>query len=184
MKFVWRTNQQCWLSHNAVFHSWCSFIFGFFTCKSLSERIWHPAKKKTLISWAQHDKTLQERGPPCQAGSHVARLNFKTSRVDVYKCLSLIVGFSVTVTIWLREVVSCGDFILCAVTSFLAMSLVGIYPGRASGNHRICWQKKIAFSYSDPGDTLENKLNDLKPLYSRKKSYAFQKKLKCSCLAG
>ena len=38
--------------------------------------------------------------------------------------------------------------------------------------------KKIAFSYSDPGDTLKNKLNDLKPLYSRKKSFAFQKKSK------
>ena len=47
-----------------------------------------------------------------------------------------------------------------------------------AGNHCISWQKKIAFSYSDPGDTLENKLNDLKPLYSRKKSFAFQKKLK------
>ena len=47
-----------------------------------------------------------------------------------------------------------------------------------AGNHRIPWQKKIAFSYSDPGDTLENKLNDLKHLYSRKKSFAFQKKLK------
>ena len=43
---------------------------------------------------------------------------------------------------------------------------------------RIPWQKKIAFRYSDAGDTLENKLNDLKPLYSLKKSFAFQKKLK------
>ena len=47
-----------------------------------------------------------------------------------------------------------------------------------AGNYRIPWQKKIAFSNSDPGDTLDNKLNDLKPLYSRKKSFAFQKKLK------
>ena len=47
-----------------------------------------------------------------------------------------------------------------------------------AGNHRIPWQKKIAFSYSDPGDNLKNKLNDLKPLYSCKKSVAFQKKLK------
>ena len=33
----------------------------------------------------------------CQGvgGSHVTRLNFKTSRVGVYKCLSLIVGFAV-----------------------------------------------------------------------------------------
>ena len=38
--------------------------------------------------------------------------------------------------------------------------------------------KKIAFSYSDPGDTLKNELNDLKPLYGRKKSFAFQKKSK------
>ena len=64
-------------------------------------------------------------------GSHVARLNFKTSRVGVYKCLSLIVGFAVTVEIWPKEVVSCCDFILCAVATFWAMSLLGIYPGRA-----------------------------------------------------
>ena len=40
--------------------------------------------------------------------------------------------------------------------------------------------KKIAFSYSDPGATLQNKLNNLKPvpLYSRKKSFVVQKKLK------
>ena len=63
---------------------------------------------------------------------HVARLNFKTSCVGVYKCLSLIVGFAVTVAIWPREVVSCRDFILRAVATFWAMSLVGIYPGRAS----------------------------------------------------
>ena len=69
---------------------------------------------------------------PCQGWSHVTRLNFKTSCVGVYKCLSLIVGFAVTVTIWPREVVSCRVFILRAVTTFWAMSLVGIYPGRAS----------------------------------------------------
>ena len=67
-----------------------------------------------------------------RGGSHVAHLNFKTSRVRVYKCLSLIVSFAVTVAIWPREVVSCHDFILCAVATFWAMSLVGIYPGRAS----------------------------------------------------
>ena len=64
--------------------------------------------------------------------SHVTRLNFKTSRVGVYKCLSLIVGFAVTVASWPKKVVSCCDFILCAVTTFWAISLVGIYPGRAS----------------------------------------------------
>ena len=69
---------------------------------------------------------------PCQGWSHVTCLNFKTSCVSVYKCLSLIVGFAVTVAIWPREVVSCLDFILGAVATFWAMSLVGIYPGRAS----------------------------------------------------
>ena len=73
---------------------------------------------------------------PCQGGaggegSDVARLNFKTSCVGVYKCLSLIVGFAVTVAIWPREIVSCRDFIFRAVATFWAMSLVGIYPGRA-----------------------------------------------------
>ena len=65
-------------------------------------------------------------------GVHVARLNFKTSHVGVYKCLSLIVSFAVTVAIWPREVVSCRNFILRAVAPFWAISLVGIYPGRAS----------------------------------------------------
>ena len=65
-------------------------------------------------------------------GSHVAHLNFKKSHVGVYKCLSLIVGFAVSVAIWPREVVSCRNFILCAVTSFWAMSRIGLYPGRAS----------------------------------------------------
>ena len=68
---------------------------------------------------------------PCQ-WSHVTRLNFKTSGVSVYKCLSLIVGFAVTVAIWPMEVVSCRNFILHAVATFWAMSLVGIYPGTAS----------------------------------------------------
>ena len=37
---------------------------------------------------------------PCQGvGVHVARLNFKTSLVGVYKCMSLIIGFAVTVAI-------------------------------------------------------------------------------------
>ena len=65
-------------------------------------------------------------------GVHVARLNFKMSRVSVYKCLSVIVGFAVTVAIWPREVVSCLNFIIRAVATFWALSLVGIYPGSAS----------------------------------------------------
>ena len=70
---------------------------------------------------------IDKRGP-AREGVHVARLNFKTSRVSVYKCLSLIVGFAVTVAIWPREVVSCSDFILYAVTTFWAMLLVRILP--------------------------------------------------------
>ena len=38
-----------------------------------------------------------------EGGSHVTHLNFKRSRVGIYKCLSLIVGFAVTVTIWQRK---------------------------------------------------------------------------------
>ena len=51
-----------------------------------------------------------------------------------------------------------------------------------AGNHCIREQKKIAFSYSDL-----IKLNDLKPLFSRKKSLTFQKRSgqrKCSCIGG
>ena len=47
-----------------------------------------------------------------------------------------------------------------------------------AGNHRIRGQKKITFSYSDPGGSLESKLNDLKPLFSRKKSLTLQKRSK------
>lgn len=47
------------------------------------------------------------------------------SRVGVDKCLSPVVGFAVTVKIWLREVVCCPDFILHAVATFWAMLLVG-----------------------------------------------------------
>ena len=49
---------------------------------------------------------LAEALPGVGGGSHVTRLNFKTSCVGVYKCLSLIVVFAVTVASWPREVVS------------------------------------------------------------------------------
>ena len=51
-------------------------------------------------------------------GAKVTCLNFKTGCVSVFKCLSLIVGFPVTVAIWPREVVSCRYFILRAVATF------------------------------------------------------------------
>ena len=86
---------------------------------------------------------------PGGGGSQVARLNFKTSRVSVYKCLLLIVGFAMTVTIWPREVVSCRNFLFLAVATFWAMLLVGIYPGSASiMDSLLCpWEKKaLTFS--------------------------------------
>ena len=69
------------------------------------------------------------RGPGGGGGGgfHVSHLNFKTFRVSVYKCLSLIVGFAVSVTIWPREVVSCR---ISFYALSWAMSFVGIYPGR------------------------------------------------------
>ena len=70
---------------------------------------------------------------PCQGGGvHFARLDFERSCVSFYKCLSLIVSFAIIIAIWPRKVVSCRDFILRTVATFWAMSLVGIYPGRAS----------------------------------------------------
>ena len=84
------------------------------------------------IQLMEDRKISQQTLRPCQGGSHVTRLNFKMSCVGVYKCLLLIVSFAVTVAIWPREVVSCRNFILRSVTTFSAMSLVGIYPGRAS----------------------------------------------------
>ena len=95
----------------------------------------------SLASLAQATEPVcnLHRGPARGGGgSHIAHLNFKTSRVGVYRCLSLIVSFAVTVTIWPREVVSCRDFILRAVTTFWAMSLVRIYPGRASSQCLVC----------------------------------------------
>ena len=99
--------------------------------------------------------SFPERGP-ARGGSHFTRLNFKTSRVSGYKCLSLIVGFAVTVTIWPREVVSCRDFILRAFATFWAMSVVGIYPGRASRN---MWKNShVILCLKEAQDSLPSKL--------------------------
>ena len=124
-------------------------------------------KTMRLLSFA----LLTLRGlRPCQGGSHVTCLNFKTSRVGVYKCLSLIVGFAVTitVTIWPREVVSCRDFILHAVTTFWATSLVGIYPGRASGLPRVAKCHSVCFTFYFPISTCK---------FSRMLSILFLKEL-------
>jgi len=49
-----------------------------------------------------------------------------------HRSLLLIRGLDITVGILPRKDIFCHDFISCAVTTFWAMSLVGIYPGRAS----------------------------------------------------
>ena len=49
-----------------------------------------------------------------------------------HRSLSPIIGFDVSVGILPRKVVVCRHFILRAVATFWIMSLVGIYPGRAS----------------------------------------------------
>ena len=68
----------------------------------------------------------------------LARETAKTCR-----CLYMLV---ITVAIWPREVVSSREFILCAVGTFWAMSLVGIYPGRAStmGTHNLALKLSLA----------------------------------------
>jgi len=91
--------------------------------------------ERRSVHYLTHNRPLSKcctEALPGGGGSHVTCLNFKTSRVCVYKCLSLIVGFANTVAICPREVVSRRDFILHAVATFWAMSLVRIYPGRAS----------------------------------------------------
>ena len=89
-----------------------------------------------FLSHSNHSHTDMQLIPleKIRSSRDSVRLSFKTSRVGVYKCLSLIVGFAATVAIWSREVVCCRDFILRAVATFWAMSLVGIYGG-PEGSH-------------------------------------------------
>ena len=51
-----------------------------------------PTDETTLHKQGQY-RILPRQGWGGGKGVHVARLNFKTSCVGVYKCLSLIVGF-------------------------------------------------------------------------------------------
>ena len=67
---------------------------------------------------------------PCRGGgSHVARLNCKTSRVGVYKCLRILSALP-SLSQFGRARLS--FVILRAVATFWAMSLVRIYPSRPS----------------------------------------------------
>ena len=61
---------------------------------------------------------------------------------------------AVTVSIWPREVVSCLDFILGAVATFWAMSLVGIYPGRASMMMMINFVPRVRLDDEDADDKI------------------------------
>ena len=82
---------------------------------------------KSAFKLSVFNEALPEAGGPMLPVWILKRL------VSVFiKCLSLIVGFAVTVAIWPREVVSCRNFIFRAVATFWAMLLVGIYPSRAS----------------------------------------------------
>ena len=66
-----------------------------------------------------------------EGGCLLSRFHFTCCRyfLGYVACRNLPI---VTVTIWPREVVSCRDFILLAVATFWAMSLVGIYPSSLS----------------------------------------------------
>ena len=59
--------------------------------KSESTVYFPTPRNPTLSSMGTEALPVGGRG----GGSHVARLNFKTSCVSVYKCLSLIVGFAI-----------------------------------------------------------------------------------------
>ena len=54
-----------------------------------------------------------------------------------HRSLPPILGFDVSVGILPRKVAVCRNFILRAVATFWVMSLVGIYPGRASKKKNI-----------------------------------------------
>ena len=80
-----------------------------------------PVSSSTMNGKGRRRDTFrnQIRGPARVGGAMSPPLNFKTFRVvGVYKCLSLIVSFAVTVAIWPREVVSCRDFTLRPVVTF------------------------------------------------------------------
>ena len=69
-----------------------------------------------------------------------------------HRSLPPILGFDVSVGILPRKVVVCRNFILRAVTTFWVMSLVGIYPGRASSNlnlfaHKLSTQSRCLFLF-------------------------------------
>ena len=57
----------------------------------------------------------------------------------------------------------------------LAFEIVGPACQNIARNHHIRGQKKIACSYSDPGGTLANKLNDLKPYLVARRALPFKR---------
>ena len=79
-------------------------------------------------------------------GSHVA-LNFKTSPVGVYKCLSLIVGFAITVTIWPREVVSCRDFIFHFLSLLFRPCCLSEFTLAGPPPCQLFWPSKMAIHF-------------------------------------
>ena len=123
---VWAAQAPRVLFHYVV--TWLSWTWMYnrlrWVLKSTSEKIRErDLYAKASLNQLQIFCTILEAMP---GGSHVARVNFKMSCVSVYKCLSFIVGFAITVAIWPREVVSlrfhftrCGYFLF--QTTFLLM---------------------------------------------------------------
>ena len=97
-------------------HLWSDYVFWPSTLWNLPK--WQCLSKSFLTINHCHPHSIEAMLGGWGGGSYVACLNFKTSRVGVYKCLSLIVGFAVTVAIIGR-----GRLSLAAI-SFYALSLL------------------------------------------------------------
>ena len=102
-------------------------------------RDWTTAINNAMTLNISHEKLftfLEDLWSPCSAkkiDQNYFWLKFGLQLVSEYhRSLSLILCLDVTVRILPRKDVFCRDFILCAVATFWAMSLVGIYPGMAS----------------------------------------------------
>ena len=71
-------------------------------------------------------------------------------------------------TLYLKLVSSVAEYANITRQVHLTFEVVGPACQNIAGNHHIRGQKKIAFSYSDPGGTLE-KIKQPKTLFSRNK---------------
>ena len=72
-------------------------------------------------------KISQQTLRPCQGGVHVAKC-----LMSVFTNACCLLSALLSLSQFGRRRLSCCNFILQSVATFLTMSLVGIYPGRAS----------------------------------------------------